>query len=375
MSRRVRVGVVGVGWWATQFHLPALLGNPWAEVTCLADPNPERLQAARRHFGVAHAFADAHDLFASGLADAVVIATPHVTHYTLVKAALERGLHALCEKPFVLESRQGHELLKIARERSLHLMVGYTYQFTHHARTAREWVLDGRVGDLLFVSGLFASMVEAFYRGRTDEYDRVFHYPMFGPDSRTYSDPKLSGGGQAQTQITHAMNMVFWVTGRRAAEVSALMINRDLPVDLADAISYRLDNGAIGTMGSTGSLRPGQPQQQEIRYYGTKGCILQELIHGKLAWHGNDGTTESLPDLVSADVYPAAAVTAGLIDLIRGNGDNPADAATAVATVEFIEAAYRSAASRAPEMIDPSPAAASHAADHFPPARRPPVEP
>jgi predicted dehydrogenase len=218
-------------------------------------------------------------------------------------------------------------------------------------------------------------MVESFYRGRTEEYDPVFHYPMFGPESRTYSDPRLSGGGQAQTQITHAMNMVFWVTGRRATEVSALMINRDLPVDLADAISYRLDNGAIGTMGSTGSLRPGQPQQQEIRYYGTKGCILQELIHGKLAWHGNDGTTESLPDLVNADVYPAASVSAGLIDLIRGIGENQGDAATAVATVEFIEAAYRSASSRAPERIDPTAAAVPRAADHVPPPRRLPIEP
>jgi predicted dehydrogenase len=194
-------------------------------------------------------------------------------------------------------------------------------------------------------------MVEAFYRGNSDEYDRVFHYPVVGPDSRTYSDPKLSGGGQAQTQITHAMNMVFWVTGRRATKVHAFMNNRDLAVDLADAVSYRLDNGAIGTMGSTGSLRPGQPQQQEIRYYGTRGFILQELIQGKLSWVGNDGTVESPPDLPQGDVYPAASVCAGLIDLLRGANDNLADASTAVATVEFIEAAYRSVEARLPVTI------------------------
>jgi predicted dehydrogenase len=200
-------------------------------------------------------------------------------------------------------------------------------------------------------------MVEAFYRGDSNEYDRVFHYPLFGPDSQTYSDPKLSGGGQAQTQITHAMNMVFWVSGRRATEVHAFMANRDLAVDLVDAISYRFDNGAIGTMGSTGSLRPGQSQQQEIRYYGTKGYILQELIQGKLTWCGNDGNIDSVPDLSQADIYPSDSVSAGLIDLIRGVNDNPADGGSALATVEFIEAAYRSVASRAPVMINPSPAA------------------
>jgi predicted dehydrogenase len=357
MSARVRVGVVGIGWWATQFHLPALIGNRWVEVTCVADPNPDRLQAARRHFGIEHGFTDPGKLFSSGLVDAVVIATPHATHYPLVKAALEHNLHTLCEKPFVLESCQGYELVRMARERSLHLVVGYTYQFTRHARLAREWVRDGRIGDLIFVSGLFASMVEAFYRGDSNEYDRVFHYPLFGPDSQTYSDPKLSGGGQAQTQITHAMNMVFWVSGRRATEVHAFMANRDLAVDLVDAISYRFDNGAIGTMGSTGSLRPGQSQQQEIRYYGTKGYILQELIQGKLTWCGNDGNIDSVPDLSQADIYPSDSVSAGLIDLIRGVNDNPADGGSALATVEFIEAAYRSVASRAPVMINPSPAA------------------
>ena len=173
MSDRIRVGVVGTGWWATQFHLPSLLGNPNVAVTAVADSAPERLQKAVQHFGIERSFTDARELFASGLVDAVIIATPHATHFGLVKAALEHDLHALCEKPFVLESKQGYELLRIARERSLHLMVGYTYQFTRHARLVRDMVRQGRIGELLFVSGLFASMVEAYYRARPGEYAPV----------------------------------------------------------------------------------------------------------------------------------------------------------------------------------------------------------
>jgi len=352
MSDRVRIGMVGTGWWATQFHLPALLKNPSAEVTALADPVPQRLQKAAQHFGIQNSFTDANQLFASDLVDAVVVATPHATHYGLVKAALQHDLHVLCEKPFVLESKQGHELLRLAQERSRHLMIGYTYQFTRHAQLARDMIRQGKIGELLFVSGLFASMVEAYYRGRPADYATVFNFPVTGPDSRTYSDPKLSGGGQAQTQITHAMNMVLWVTGRRAAEVHAYMHSRDLAVDLVDAVSYRLDNGAIGTMGSTGSVQAGQPQQQEFRYYGTKGYILQELIQGKLTFHGNDGSVESLPDLTGEEIYPAGAVSESFVNLIRGTGQNLADADTAVATVEFLEAAYRSAATRAPVAIE-----------------------
>jgi len=352
LSGRIRVGVIGAGWWATQFHLPALLNHPGVNVTALADTDSQRLELAAQHFGIDTRFTDPPALFASGLIDAVVIATPHATHYPLVKAALQHDLHVLCEKPFVLEAWQGYELLRIAQERALHVVVGYTYQFTRHARCARHMIRQGEIGDLLFVSGLFASMVEAYYRGDIEEYDGVFRYPVTGPERSTYSDPRLSGGGQAQTQISHAMNMVFWVTGRRASEVHAFMAKRDLAVDLTDAISYRLDRGAIGTMGSTGSLRPGQPQQQEIRYYGTRGYVLQELIHGKLSLFKNDGSTESIPDLSRDEVYPAGAVSAGWIDVILGVGENSADAETAVATVEFIEAAYQSAARGAPVKID-----------------------
>jgi len=349
----IRVGVVGTGWWATQVHLAALLGNSNVTVTALADTDSQRLERAARHFGINERFVDPEAMFASGLLDGVVIATPHATHYALVKSALQHNLHVLCEKPFVLESSHGHELLRIARERRRHMLVGFTYQYTRHARLAREMIHSGRIGDLLFVSGLFASMVEAYYRGNVSDYDPVFNFPVVAPVAETYSDPRLSGGGQAQTQVSHAMNMVFWVTGRRATEVHGWMLNRDLPVDLADAIAYRFDNGALGTMASTGSLRPGQPQQQEFRYYGTQGFLLQELIQGKLTLHMNDGTSESVPDLTPAEIYPGEAVTAGWVDVIRGCAENLSDAETAVRTVEFIEAAYQSAARGSPVRIAP----------------------
>jgi predicted dehydrogenase len=359
MTEVVRVGVVGTGWWATQFHLPALQENPSVAVAALADPDEHRLAAAADRFGVRSRFLDAGDLFASGQVDAVVVATPHATHYELAKGALACDLHVLCEKPFVLVSDQARELSAMARARGLHLLIGHTYRFTRHARQARAMVRDGRLGDLLFVSVLFASMVEAYYRGRPEEYSEVFGFPVTGPGRRTYSDPSLSGGGQAQTQVTHAIDMVLWVTGRRPTEVHAYMDNRDLAVDLVDAVAYRLDNGAVGTMGSTGSLRPGQSQQQELRYYGTEGFLLQELIHGQLSFHGNDGTVEVVDPLSDDEVYPAGATSACLVDLIMGSTENLADAESAVATVEFLEAAYASARSGRPASIG-SHAAAEH---------------
>ena len=195
-------------------------------------------------------------------------------------------------------------------------------------------------------------MLESFLRSRPGDYTSVFDYPVTGPEPNTYSDPRIAGGGQGQTQISHAMGMVFWVTGRRATEAFAYMNNLDLQVDLVDAISYRMDNGAIGTMGAAGSLRPGQDQNQEFRYYGTRGQLRQDIIHGRADVYYNDGRSEVLPDMAEDDIYPAHLPSRTLADLVLGEGENLAPGRVSAHTVELLQAAYMSAESGMPVKID-----------------------
>ena len=338
-----RIAVVGTGWWATQHHLPSLSEYEGAELTALADPNEKKLQAAADRFGVDTTFADPHELFSAGVADGVVIAVPHAYHYELAKSALEAGLHVLVEKPMVLTASHAWDLVETAQQAGLHLTVGYTYHYTRAAEKVRELIQSGRVGELICVSGLFASMVESYLRGRPADYEPVFKFPVTGPSEDTYSEPEIAGGGQGMLQVTHAMGMVLWATARRVEEVSAFMDNRDLKVDLVDAIAYRMDNRAVGTMASTGSTAPGQPQQQEFRYYGTQGYVLQDLLQGTVSAHFNDGTSDEIEPLGPDEVYPAHLPARGLADLIAGHGENRAPAVPAAHVVEFLEAAYRSA--------------------------------
>jgi predicted dehydrogenase len=296
---------------------------------------------------VQHTFTDASDMLNAGVVDAVVVATPHSTHHDLVKR--EHDVHVLCERSFVFHRTHARELQTLARDRDLHLVVGYTYRFTRHAESARRLVREGKLGELLLVSAPFASMVEAYYRGGPDDYRDVFGFPITGPGRRTYADTALSGGGRAQTQVTHAMDMVLWVTGRRAVEAYAYMNSRDLAVDVVDGLSYRRDNGSIGTMSSTGILMPAQPQQQELRYYGTERFLVQELIPGQLSLHGNDGTVEHFDD--QEELYPAGATSACLVDLVCMAGEKLAAATSAVATVEVLEVAYASVCEQAPVKV------------------------
>jgi len=342
VADKARVGLIGAGWWATMVHAPSLLANERAELVGIADADSDRLARASAAFGV-KGYNGHRELLDAAELDAVVIAVQHAYHFQTARDALDAGVSVMLEKPMTLNAADAWTLVHLARERGVHLQLGYTYHFTSHAQRAKQVLDGGELGELQLVSGLFASMVESYYRGDTQDYAELMGNPLTMPTPETYSNPAISGGGQAMTQITHAMGMVHWLTGGRVAEVSAFMSNHGLAVDLVDAASYRFDDGTLGTMASTGGLEKGQDQQQELRYYGTEGYLLQEIWHGRLEIVRNDGTHELLEPLGPEERYPAGATSAGIVDLVLDGGENRAPGEAGAAAVEFIELAYRSA--------------------------------
>ena len=300
---KARMGVIGAGWWGTQFHIPSLKTYDNAELVGIADLKEDKLACAADYYDIANQYTDHRDLLASGV-DGVVVAVQHAYHYEVARDALDAGVSVMVEKPMTLRADEAWDLVERAETNGLHLMVGYTFHFTRHAEAVRHIVQSGKLGEIQFVSGIFASMVESYLRGNPDDYADVFKFPVTGPERSTYSDPAVAGGGQGMVQVTHPMGMALWVTGLHAVEVSGFVENFDLAVDLADAFGYRLNNGAVGVMGSTGGVRPNQPQLQANTYFGTNGFIRQDLVNGRMSVYYHDGTSEVFPDLTDEEVYP-----------------------------------------------------------------------
>ena len=339
--KKIRMGVIGTGSWATQHHIPSLIKYDRAELVAISDVDKYKLKAVSSYYSLEHTYQNYKDML--DLVDGVVIAVPHVHHYEIARDALNAGVSVLIEKPMTLESNHAWDLVKIAEERNLHLMVGTTFQFTRHARRIRDVVRSGHIGEVMHIAGLFASSVEPLYRNEQNINKSAVEPYFKHPDMTTYSDPRIAGGGQGQTQLSHAMGMVFWITDLYVTELFAYMEKFDLQVDLVNAISYRLNNGAVGTMAGTGNVGSGQDENQEFRYYGTEGQIRQDMIHGKAEIFYKDGRVESLSELRDDEIYPEHIPSRTLVDLLLGMGDNPAPGRSAARVVEFLEAAYRSA--------------------------------
>ena len=135
---RIQVGVIGCGYWG-----PNLIRNfsscPLTEVAAVCDASPERLEGVRRINGNVK-LVTSLDEFLDLPLQAVAIATPVSTHYTLAKRCLEAGRHVLVEKPLAATSREAQELVEIAERNSRVLMVDHTYLFSNPVRRIKEQI-------------------------------------------------------------------------------------------------------------------------------------------------------------------------------------------------------------------------------------------
>jgi predicted dehydrogenase len=343
--RRLRVGVIGAGWWASIAHLPSLAADRRVELAAVGDPDPARGQAAATTFGIPRWTTDVDAMIADDDLDALVVATPHTTHHSLVAAALEAGRHVLGEKPMTTTAADAWDLVAIAERTGRHLAVGLTYQYAATAPRIRRAVRE-EIGELVVVNAEFSSNAGALYAATGDDSDDPAQ-----PHGSTYADPALSGGGQGQTQLTHLIGGLVWATGRQGRDVSAFMADRGLPVDVVDALAFRLDGDALGVASSTGTTPAGAPVRHRMRLHGTSGVVEWDMLRSSAWIHRAGGESERVECPPDQPSYARTEVARAFVSTVLDEAPNPAPADAAAASVAIIEAAYRSAASGRAEMV------------------------
>ena len=252
----LRVGVIGTGVAAAWFvdilraradaDCPVALRSPGGDVT---------EASARLGVGVVD---DPEAFFASGL-DAVVVASPSGLHAEHVRAALERGLHVLVEKPIATRSVDVEPLVALATARDLRLGVVLQRRadpvFAHVARAIAEAVLGRIVGVAL-----------------TMPYERDAAYYRSASWRGTWA---LDGGGVLMNQGIHLLDVLVWWFGE-PDEVRALACTRAHAIEVEDTavVAARFPGGALATVLATTATAPGRPHALEV--LGTRGSLRLE---------------------------------------------------------------------------------------------------
>jgi predicted dehydrogenase len=143
-----RVGVVGLGYWG-----PNLVRNfdDLAELTWLCDASTDALDRFTGRYPRARTTTDFDELLADPQLDAVVVATPAVTHYELARRALHAGKHVLVEKPPAMNAAEAEELVASAEEAGLVLMPGHLLLYHPAVRKLKALVDAGELGEVFCV--------------------------------------------------------------------------------------------------------------------------------------------------------------------------------------------------------------------------------
>jgi predicted dehydrogenase len=143
-----QIGQAGLGAWGKNLarNFDELARLSWL---CETDESKRREYASR--YPNARLTGDFDELLADEAVEAVVIATPVVTHYDLAKRALEAGKHVLVEKPPAMRSDEMEELCELAEERGLVLMPGHLLLYHPAVRTLKNLVAAGELGEVLCV--------------------------------------------------------------------------------------------------------------------------------------------------------------------------------------------------------------------------------
>jgi predicted dehydrogenase len=145
----IRFGVIGYGYWGPNIvrNLHLLDG---AKVVAICDKSPAALRRAAQLYPGVSLTNDYSELIQSPQIDAIAIITHVWTHFDLARKALRNGKHVFVEKPFTATSREAEELIELAAQKRLKIMVDHTFLFTGAVRKIRELVDDGVLGSLFY---------------------------------------------------------------------------------------------------------------------------------------------------------------------------------------------------------------------------------
>jgi predicted dehydrogenase len=149
----VKFGVIGYGYWGPNI-VRNLLSISGAEIVSICDKSSASRKKAHKSSPNIYVTADAAEVITSPDIDAVAIVTPVWTHFELAKAALENGKHIFVEKPFVSNVAQAEQLIELAEQKNLKIMIDHTFLFTGAVKKIRQLLQDGGLGKLYYYDSM-----------------------------------------------------------------------------------------------------------------------------------------------------------------------------------------------------------------------------
>jgi predicted dehydrogenase len=257
MTNKVRFAVIGTGNIIREFHLPALLQNPRAEVIAAANLHFESLKVLARNFQITKTYTNFDHLAEDPDIDAVVIGLPNYLNAPVSIKMLSAGKHVLCEKPMARTVAESEAMVEAAERSGKKLMIAHVWRSNKDMRWLRDVISSKKLGHIFKCK---ASAVPAGWGPPTGNW-------------RTHL--QLSGGGAFADIGIHSVDTLSFLfhDQLRPRKVFALQGNYFQKLEVEDTVQVLIEyeDGMTGYIEAGWYHHFSNNSHGAIEVFGTEG--------------------------------------------------------------------------------------------------------
>jgi len=257
MAEKVKWGIIGTGVIAPN-HASAIAESPYAELVAVCDVDEAKARAFADKFGGAAVYTDYIEMLEKGGIEAVSICTPSGLHSEMTKAAAERGVHVLCEKPMAITIKQMDVMVDAVEKSGIKAAMVFQRRTNPLSQRVRQAVQAGELGQMVL----------------GDAYLKYYRSPAYYKSADWRATWALDGGGALMNQGVHGVDLLLWIMGSPVKTVfaKAAAMVRDIEVEDTSVAVITFENGAYGVIEGTTSCNPGEITSFAL--HGDRGTII-----------------------------------------------------------------------------------------------------
>ena len=270
---KVRFGIIGMGNMGSGHAKSFLEGKVEnAVLTAICDINEAKFEKTLAREGAEElvCFSDYKEMLDSGIIDAVIVAVPHYLHPQMTIDALERGIHAVCEKPAGVYTKQVKEMNAVAEKSKALFTMMFNQRTNCLYRKMREMIAAGEIGEIRRINWIITN----WFRSQS--------YYDSGDWRATW---RGEGGGVLFNQCPHQIDLLQWIVGALPKSVRAFChFGKWHDIEVEDDVSayFEYENGATGVFVTSTGDAAGTNRLEILGNNGKLVCDGKTLLFSKL---------------------------------------------------------------------------------------------
>ncbi|MBI5476229.1 MAG: Gfo/Idh/MocA family oxidoreductase [Ignavibacteriales bacterium] len=325
-QRKLKLGVIGLGWVSQIFHLPTIIKMDDVEIVAVCDKDKSRAKFIAERFNVQKVYTDYKQMLAKEELDAVDICTSTDSHLQITLDSLEAGKDIFVEKPIARHYHEAVQISEAVKQHKRKLMVGMNNRFRPDTMILKSFIEKGEIGKIFYVKAGWLKRIS--------------------PDNKWMTQKDKSGGGVFLDLGIVMLDMILWLLGFPPVQrVNAKMyMHKTKSVEDSAIVSLEVKYGISLVMETSWSFHCAEDYFY-CNLYGSEGSAMINPLRIYKQLHGNlvnltPVKTESPLNLFrksyELELKHFVGAARGLHPIIS-NGDE------AVQRMKVVEAIYQSA--------------------------------